>query len=354
MRARLAASLALAAVVAGCGGVPATPREGGPLYFPALPEQPRFVYEGVLRSAASLRRGEDAGLRARVTGTASEEPALAKPLGVAAHRGRIYVSDSEERRIVVFDVPRGRAFTFGHRGEGRLAKPAGLAVDGAGRLYVADVTARRVHVYDALGLHLRSFGAEAGLVRPTGIAVDASGARVAVVDTGGVESARHRIVVFDGAGREAVAFGRRGAEPGAFNLPVDAAFAPDGTLYVLDAGNFRVQAFDAAYRPLRAFGTVGNGAGQFARPRGIACDADGNVYVSDAAFGNVQVFRADGTLLLAVGRAAATDAPAAYRLPAGLAVDETRRLYVVDQFHAKVEVLRFLGEAEGRRLAGLE
>jgi hypothetical protein len=34
----------------------------------------------------------------------------------------------------------------------------------------------------------------------------------------------------------------------------------------------------------------------------------------------------------------------------GVAVDETGRLYLVDQLFAKVEVIRKLTEAEGRRL----
>jgi hypothetical protein len=75
--------------------------------------------------------------------------------------------------------------------------------------------------------------------------------------------------------------------------------------------------------------------------------------VSDATFCNVQVFAPDGTLLLALGaRANKSDGPGRYLLPAKLAADESGRLYVVDQFLHKVEVLRRLSEAEGRRWLG--
>jgi sugar lactone lactonase YvrE len=182
------------------------------------------------------------------------------------------------------------------------------------------------------------------------VAVSADGARVYVVDTGGVDSDTHRIWQHDGEGAFVRVIGQRGSAAGEFNLPADAAVAPDGTLWVLDAGNFRVQAFDADGRFLRAFGSVGNGLGQFARPRGLAVDGEGLVYVADALLCNVQVFQPDGQLLLALGSRARDDAPGRYLLPARIACDETQRLYVVDQYLHKIEVLRRLGDEEGLRL----
>lgn len=65
----------------------------------------------------------------------------------------------------------------------------------------------------------------------------------------------------------------------------------------------------------------------------------------------MQVFRPDGALLLTIGsRAAPRDSPGRYLLPAKVAVDETGRLYVVDQYLHKVEVIRRLTDAEGQRL----
>lgn len=326
----------------------------GPLYWPALPEQPRFVYEAVLRDSESVKRsGEQSSLRQLISGEAAIKSGFQKPLGVAARGGRIYVSDTEGRKIVVFDVPRRRVFALGQRLEGELRKPAGIAVDRRGGVYVADVSARRLVAYDELGMYLRSYGDAKLLERPTGVAVSASGDRVYAIDSGGVDSAeRHCVVEFDRDGRHVRTIGKRGMGSGEFNLPVDGAVGPDGTLYVLDAGNFRVQAFASDGRWLRAFGRVGSAPGEFARPRGIAVDpVGGNIYVSDANFCNVQVFDPGGQLLIALGARGGSDEPGRYALPAGVAVDETLRVYVVDQFFHKVEVLRALGEDEGRRIA---
>lgn len=338
-------------VVIGCSHQAEVRRDGGARYWPALPEQPRFVHGATLRDGESLRpEGEADKLRRIATGVAAAVDAPRKPLAVAAAHGRVYVTDTEARRVFVFDLARRRSFAFGVRLQGELVKPAGIAVDARGDVYVVDAGARRLLVYDALGLHKKTIEGGRDWVRPTGVAVDASGEAIYVVDTGGIDSDAHRVHAYDADGRRRFVLGRRGAAPGEFNLPVDAAVAPDGTLYVLDAGNFRVQVFDRDGRWLRAFGAAGNGFGQFARPRGIAADRSGLVYVADASFGNVQVFDTQGRLLVALGERAAADAPARFALPAGVAVDEAGRVYVVDQFFRKVEVLRRLSDEEGRRV----
>ena len=129
-------------------------------------------------------------------------------------------------------------------------------------------------------------------------------------------------------------------QPGEFNLPLQIATAPDGTIYVVDGGNFRVQAFTPEGQFIRKVGAVGIKTGQFSRPKGIAVDSDGNFYVIDTGFGNFQVFSKDGQLLLFVGARGSNGGPGEYMLPAGIAVDEDGRVYMVDQYFKKVDVFR--------------
>jgi DNA-binding beta-propeller fold protein YncE len=341
--------LATAALAACQSPPPAAPLRR-PMW-PAPPEQPRYLFEATLRNAASLHDDSQTGqLRRLLTGDDAARASFGKPMAVAARRGRVYVTDTEGRRVFVFDVPRRRTFSFGLRLQGELKKPSGIALDGAGRVYVVDTTARRLVIYDELGLYLGDIDGAALWARPTAVAVSPAADRICVVDTGGVESDSHCVFVYGADLGLVQVLGRRGYAPGEFNLPADAAMGRDGLLWVLDAGNFRVQAFDAQGGFLRMFGSVGNGLGQFARPRGLAVDREGLVYVSDATFCNVQVFQPDGQLLLALGGRAEGDAPGRYLLPARLCADESGRLYVVDQFLHKIEVLRRLGDDEGRRL----
>lgn len=334
-----------------------TPQEikpfDGPLIWPQPPDQPRFAYEYVLRSTKDIADvSEEASLRETLTGqeAVSNDTVFDKPTAVVARNGRIYIADAGSHTIVVFDVPRRKVFRFGTRQPGELFKPVGLAMDADMNIYVADSTSRKVLVYDSLGLYQRTVGDPADLERPTGVAVSRDGERIYVIDRAHNESDQHRVVVYDKAGKKLQVIGTRGGENGQFNVPLQGTVAPDGTLYVLDSGNFRVQAFDKEGRFLRTFGGAGKEFGHFSRPRGISVDDEGRVYVSDAGFNNFQIFDPNGDLLLAIGQGGLESYPGQYGLLSGIAVDETGRVYVADQMFNKVEVIRRLSDSEGQKL----
>lgn len=316
-------------------------------FWPRPPDRPRFIYEHTLRTPADIMMDvKELRVMQTLTGDQSANlPAFEKPIAVAARKGRIYVTDSVRRRVAVFDVPRRRVFAFGIR-EPRLQKPVGLALDGLSAVYVADSGRRRIMVYDSLGLLVRQIGDDKILERPVGVAVNAEGTYIYAIDRASNDSDQHRVTLFDGSGRFLRHIGRRGNRNGEFNIPVAGVCGPDGTLYVLDAGNFRIQALTAEGEFKYSFGNVGAGFGDFARPRGLAVDGQGNLYVSDASFNNVQIFDPQGQLLLALGQTGRSDAPGRYRLLSGVAVDETGRVYLADQVFNKVEVVRPLRTTE--------
>jgi DNA-binding beta-propeller fold protein YncE len=343
-------------LAAGCAGGPQrAERQVEVSVFPPPPEQARFHYERTLYSSADVRPDDVSSLQRAVTGEARSGEGLEKPYGVAARKGRIYVTDTVRRTVALFDIPGNRFTWIGEDGPGALRLPIGVDTDAQGNVYVADAAARRVVIYDASGKYLRELGGGDTFTRPTGVAVDAAATRLYVVDTGGVTRDTHRVRVFElPSGRHLHDIGKRGSGQGELNLPTDVVVAPDGGVYVVDSANFRVQMFDSDGRFVRVFGTIGRRSGQFARPKEIAIDGGGNLYIVDAAFGNFQIFDAEGRLLLDVGSRGTADAPAKYMLPAGIAVDEDGRVYVVDQFFRKVDVYRpaGLGAKEGYSSAG--
>lgn len=316
------------------------------LVYPAAPDEPRFVFERSIRGSADVVADtEESLLRRTLTGEARTSEGLSKPYAVAVHRGRIFVSDSAERYVKVFDVPTGRHFKVGDKdGDGQLTKPLGLDVDDAGTLYVADGTAKQIVVFDRDGKFLRKIADPKDFARLSSVTVDPAGKRLYVVDIGGVGSDLHRVRVFDAvSGRHLHDIGKRGGGPGEFNLPRDVAVSRSGQLYVVDGGNFRVQVFESNGKYLQSFGAVGKQLGNFARPKEVATDRQGNVYVVDAAFGNFQIFSADGELLMFVGERGEQDAPGRYMLPSGIAVDEDGRVYFVDQWFRRIDVFRPVG-----------
>lgn len=324
----------------------ATRKPARELVYPLPPEEPRFVYERMIRGSADVEpdTAEESLKRLLLGDQPLTGIGMKKPYAVAVHHGRIFVSDTAAREIKVFDVPERRYFTIGQsdflKANERLTKPIGISADGAGNLYVADATAKYIMVYDRDGQFLRKFGGPTFFDRLASIKVDKKGERAYVVDIGGINSENHRVRVFDAQkGEHLFDFGKRGTGPGEFNLPRDVAIGKD-RLYVVDGGNFRIQIFDTAGKFIQTFGQVGKQLGNFGRPKEADTDADGNLYVIDAVFGNFQIFNPQGELLMFIGDRADRNGPGRYTLPSGITVDEDGRIYVVDQVFKKLDIFR--------------
>ncbi len=171
--------------------------------------------------------------------------------------------------------------------------PRGIAVDGEGRVFVADTGNKRVVVYDADGNYISQFGG-AGmgpgqLDEPVGIAVDRQG-NVYVADTW-----NQRIQVFasnDGGLTwdsilqwEAAAWYGESLE----NKPL-LALDNSGHLFVTDPEAGRVLEFTTSGAFVRGWGEPGFGSGRFGLASGVAVDRQGRVWVSDAANGVLSRF----------------------------------------------------------------
>src|SRR5262249_42952484 len=78
------------------------------------------------------------------------------------------------------------------------------------------------------------------------------------------------------------------------------AFAPDGSFYVADEGNYRVQKFDPSGTFQLTWGTFGQGNGQFVDPKAIFVHDD-VVIVGDDARDDVQEFDSGGHYIRTLG-----------------------------------------------------
>ncbi len=190
--------------------------------------------------------------------------------------------------------------TFGSPGRslGQFSYPRAIAVDAArGLVYVVDKTARvqRFGVDGTPELEWRM--PEWANGKPTGIEVAPDG-RVFVADTH-----YHRVIAYDGQGRELLRFGAYGQGPGELIYPTDVAFGPKERIYVSEyGGNERVNVFDAGGRFLFSFGSPGPAAGQFNRPQALAFNASQTeLFVADACNHRIVVVTPDGDVLRVLG-----------------------------------------------------
>lgn len=120
------------------------------------------------------------------------------------------------------------------------------------------------------------------------------------------------------------------------STPIDVAVAPNGQIFVADAGNNGIQRFYPWGRPR---GFFGNGKIGFTYPNTVAVDANGRLYVGEFTAGRIRVFSPKGELKQTID-ARTAGVPLQ---PLDLAVDAGGRLYVADRRGA-VYILNRKGE----------
>lgn len=149
---------------------------------------------------------------------------MAEPGGLAIDtRNRLlYVADTELDQVLVYDADTLKLLRkMGTAGQkhtlttpGDFSKPAGVAVDAEGNLYVADTWNNRIEIFDADGQFISTFGKPGDgpgyLSRPKGVAIDSDG-HIWVAD-----GMQDRVQVFNKEGQLLIAFGGHGLLPGQF------------------------------------------------------------------------------------------------------------------------------------------
>jgi DNA-binding beta-propeller fold protein YncE len=175
------------------------------------------------------------------------EGELESPSGLTVDRERnlLYVADAKKHYVLCYSTKDGSAVrTIGHRGggPGEFNFPTNLTVGGNGRLYVADTLNFRIQVFDHDGGFLAEFGAQGDTPgtfnRPKGVGVDSED-HIYVAD-----SSFNNFQIFDAAGQLLLYVGSGGSQPGEFFLPAGLCIDDRDRIYVADQGNARVQVFE--------------------------------------------------------------------------------------------------------------
>lgn len=174
------------------------------------------------------------------------EPSM---LAIDKENRLLYVSDIKLDQILVYDADsfklKRTIGTTGHNHEltspGDFAKPTGLAVDSEGNLYVCDTLNNRIEVFDADGKFIKTYGKNGDgpgyFSRPKGIAIDGDD-HIWVAD-----GMQDRVQVFNQEFQLLISFGGHGLLPGQFQGLVNIAIDKNNRVFTTEIYPGRAQQF---------------------------------------------------------------------------------------------------------------
>lgn len=313
----------------------------GQIIWPGPPETPRIKFMWSASKIATTvegRRGFFEFLAGDVEGDVTDprtSNVLMRPYSLFVDtKERLYIADPGAYRVTVIDLNTADVINIVEAGKEEFLSPIGVVADPAGRIYISDSELRKVFVFDEAGKFLSEF--EGDFLRPTGLAIDPKGSRIYVADTIG-----HKIHVHTFDGKRIGNLGGPGSLPGEFNFPTHLFVDDKGLLYVTDAMNFRVQVFGPDGKFSGMIGSLGDAHGNLEKPKGVAVDKDGNIYVVDSIKDMVKIFDRQGNLLLFFGNKGMNFGD--FWLPAGIFIDTKNMIYVADTYNMRVQAFQFLG-----------
>ncbi|MSR43876.1 MAG: hypothetical protein EXS15_00745 [Phycisphaerales bacterium] len=219
-----------------------------------------------------------------------------KPTGLSmGPDGLLYVADTHEHRVMVFDRDGEIVRAIGSYGQkpGEFVYPTDVAFAPDGRLFVSEYGGNdRIQIFDASGTFLRQFGhpgQEVGaFARPQSLVFSKDGSELFVAD-----SCNHRIQVFSSDGVFKRTLCQAGAEPGALAYPYGIDSLDDGTLLVAEFGNCRLQRLDAmSGESLGVWGGGGSAIGRLNAPWAVAHLAQ-RIFILDTANARIQSMSLD-------------------------------------------------------------
>jgi len=226
----------------------------------------------------------------KIRGTAGS---FGLPLGVVVgSRGRVYVTDEIDDRIVRFSRSGTIDAAWGTSGTlaGQLSGPARIRTDSHGSVYVADTFNHRIEKFTSTGgfrqeWYLQETPPRGVWGTPNGLSIDSHG-NIFVTDT-----LSDTVVEFAPDGTTVARLGGTGSQPGRLQTPEGVAVSSSGTIFVADTGNHRVEIFAPSGKRI---GTIRKGLDApvdvlVAKSHGAASI----LYVADSGSGRVLQFSVD-------------------------------------------------------------
>lgn len=236
-----------------------------------------------------------------------------------------------------------------------LIRPLDIAVK-EGRIYIIDIASPVVHVFDLQRRRYFNFGFrfEGALSRPVSISVDQQGL-VYVADRG-----RNSVIIYDAFGL----YIKHIELDGISNELAGMAIDKNGNyLFVVDRGGVssnthQILIINLHNNLVKAVGKRGKSQGEYNLPTDIAIDNQKRLFVLDSGNFRVQILDTNGQFIDSWGSAG--NGLGQFAMPKSIAIDQDNHIYISDGQFGNVQVfddagqlLLSIGKLSGEAAPGL-
>jgi DNA-binding beta-propeller fold protein YncE len=282
--------------------------------------------------AAANPTGGDSEYRQSFYGS-FEEP-LNKPMDVAKIGEFIYVSDTKNKQVQVFNQSGQKVLKFGKEGtkEGEFQFPYGIDGDDNDNIYVADLYNGNISIFNEKGKFIKYFPDKDKLLKSPG------GLRIFNKKLYVTDIKANKLYIFNLDGKKLMEIGGPGQDNGKFIAPNAVTVDKDDQIYVTDSGNNRVEIFskDGKFIKIINGSKNGKGAPQFVNPRGVGVNNKGDIFIVSNMSHNIYVFDHNGKKIKVLGGMGTSDGQ--LYLPNGLFIDNQDVIYVTDTVNQRISV----------------
>eukprot|EP00931_Biecheleriopsis_adriatica_P059467 TRINITY_DN35587_c0_g1_i1.p1 TRINITY_DN35587_c0_g1~~TRINITY_DN35587_c0_g1_i1.p1 ORF type:complete len:927 (+),score=206.42 TRINITY_DN35587_c0_g1_i1:47-2827(+) len=297
-----------------------------------------------------LVEGGLGGLRAVLGMEGDELGSFRSPCGMAVDSKRIYIADTLNHRIQVFDKftlqVLGKVALPANNQVNSFNDPSGMCCMEANGIVTLIVVEYGIDRLLSVRLHIDSLEAISvqelapqTFYGPFGVGY--SQGRIVVAD-----SCNHRCIVLSLNGEVLFTFGCRGCREGEFEYPECLATFSDGSIAVSDKDNHRIQVFDTHGRFLHFIpdnwspeqtAEKGVKSGVLSVPMGMVVDRQDRIYVADCGSDSVQIFTQKGKWLWSSCiPAAASRGEFIFKSPTAMAADDQGMVFVASDHCVQV------------------
>ena len=187
-----------------------------------------------MSSEHKLQKFTSSGELIKCVGKSGNREKFSNPRGVTLYNNEVYVCDSNNHRIQVFDLDLNFVRSIGSYGKEKeqLYSPGDIKFDGAGNMHITEYGNKRVQVLDSSGHFIRQEG-KGRLIGPGSAVIADQFLYVSDID-------QNRIIVMcASSGNFVTSFGQELQ----LSRPFFITSCADGCIYVSDYDNNRIQIF---------------------------------------------------------------------------------------------------------------